>query len=341
MKKVPSKHVGSGIFGALNGGPGIGQGNDEELLESNGKVVVIIEPCCTNSPEVTSGLLFNSDKRKRAILDSVIGEYLRCINSIRVSRDGKRLILVLLNRGTEFRIPEETVRAIYALKMLGDCHVECRKPKGRPSVSTGVLQGFHPLSSVDCVINDLKLQKYEFRKVYRLMKNVGGEKVPTASILIEFLNIDQLPRRVCVDFCEYKIRKFDPEPIRCYKCQRFNHFERHCNSSVPVCGKCSGNHPTDKCNRDGQSGPSSDTLLKCSNCKGEHPASSKDCPNYRKVKKILKIQSDTGMSYAMAAKAEQSGKGQEKVSPIPRTTFRGPINVAPEQGRRLGATILP
>ncbi|KAG0713761.1 hypothetical protein GWK47_015507 [Chionoecetes opilio] len=44
----------------------------------------------------------------------------------------------------------------------------------------------------------------------------------------------------------YTLRPYRSEPVRCYKCQRFNHLQVRCEHSVR-CGVCSLNHPTEDC----------------------------------------------------------------------------------------------
>ena len=328
FKNYP-KHVGGGVFGALNGV--VGLENEEEFLDSNGKVVVIIEPSGESSKDVCDNLLFNSEVRKRALLNSVIGEFLRCIKSIRVSRDRKRLILELMNGTEEFHIPEEKIRLIYGIKMLGDCHVQCRKPKGKPDILTGVIQGYHQLSSIDSIVADLKIQNFNFRKVYRLMRNVNGEKIPTASVLVEFIHLDRLPRKIYVDFCEYRVRDFEPEPVRCFRCQKFNHVARNCVSKVDVCAKCSKHHPTKECRNEQQPGTSSDSHVKCFNCKGDHPAYSKECPDYQSVKRALKVQNSDKISYASALKLVRSRKENENIGTAQKPTTLRNLDDAPRE----------
>ena len=327
------KHVGGGsVVGELNGI--VGLDNEEECFNSNGKVIVVIEPSVESGKDVYENLLFNSEVRKRALLSSVIGEYLRCIKSVRVSRDKKRLILELINRNDDFHIPEEKVRQIYGIKMLGGCRVQCRKPKGKPDILTGVIQGYHQLSCIDNVVSDLKIQNFSFRKVYRLMKNVNGVKVPTASVLVEFVNLECLPKKVYVDFCEYRIRNFEPEPVRCYKCQKFNHLARNCLSKVDVCAKCSKEHPTKECSNDQQPGTSSDSLVKCFNCKGDHPAYSKECPDYQRVKKALKVQNSDKISYASALKLVRKNNEVKVVGTAQKPSTPRNIDDAPRQDPR-------
>ncbi len=70
-----------------------------------------------------------------------------------------------------------------------------------------------------------------------------------------------------------KTRVFVPEPLRCYKCQKFGHNQKTCNND-PRCSFCSQNHATKDC-RD------KETERKCVNCKGKHSANSNACPIWK------------------------------------------------------------
>ena len=71
---------------------------------------------------------------------------------------------------------------------------------------------------------------------------------------------------------------------QCYKCQGFNHIAKDCKNAQK-CLRCAGAHKSIEC-----PDKNKDSLkLKCSNCNGEHVASSKECP---KFKEQIKVQAD-------------------------------------------------
>lgn len=35
-----------------------------------------------------------------------------------------------------------------------------------------------------------------------------------------------------------KVRPIIPQPLRCYKCQKFGHFTLQCKSEIHICGVC-------------------------------------------------------------------------------------------------------
>ncbi|KAG0715521.1 Nucleic-acid-binding protein from mobile element jockey [Chionoecetes opilio] len=73
----------------------------------------------------------------------------------------------------------------------------------------------------------------------------------------------------------YTLRPYRSEPVRCYKCQRFNHLQVRCVHFVR-CGVCSLNHPTEDCI--GRHKSNEATTAKCPNCGRKHHAWNPQCP---------------------------------------------------------------
>ena len=72
--------------------------------------------------------------------------------------------------------------------------------------------------------------------------------------------------RVRIEDLKYKDRVF-----QCFRCQEFGHTASSCKFSAH-CNLCAGDQESRHCPT------SSVSVRKCSNCHGDHPASSKDCP---------------------------------------------------------------
>ena len=77
---------------------------------------------------------------------------------------------------------------------------------------------------------------------------------------------------------------------RCNKCQRFHHYKNECKAK-PCCGKCAGEHETEKCD----SCDKDNFVPVCVNCKRErqlfghsHPATSRECFSYIAAQDALK-----------------------------------------------------
>jgi hypothetical protein len=75
--------------------------------------------------------------------------------------------------------------------------------------------------------------------------------------------------------------KSSRRPTQCFKCQLFGHAATNCNRPYR-CVKCVDQHEPGQCKRTTREGNAS-----CVNCKGEHPAKSVDCPQYKKYIDII------------------------------------------------------
>ena len=83
-----------------------------------------------------------------------------------------------------------------------------------------------------------------------------------------------------------KVSPYVPNPIRCFKGQRFGHGKGQCKGK-PKCIKCSEEDPEGfDCNNN----------PKCSNCGQPHMASSKDCQYFLKENEIKKVKSKNNIS---------------------------------------------
>jgi hypothetical protein len=79
-----------------------------------------------------------------------------------------------------------------------------------------------------------------------------------------------------------KVSLYVPNPIRCFKCQRFGHGK----------GQCNGKLKFFKCSEEDHEGFDCNNNPKCSNCSQPHMASSKDCQYFLKEKEIQKVKSE-------------------------------------------------
>ena len=73
----------------------------------------------------------------------------------------------------------------------------------------------------------------------------------------------------------FPVRTYYPEPLRCYNCQNFEHHKSTCFSETR-CAVCSGRHETSVCINKHKKGEQ--TNPRCPNCKSNHPAWSRRCP---------------------------------------------------------------
>jgi hypothetical protein len=107
----------------------------------------------------------------------------------------------------------------------------------------------------------------------------AGQK--TAHLIIAFTNANAANRAITEGFviCNRKahIKKVKRDPIRCMKCQGWNHFAKECILTHDRCGNCAEEHRTDQCPNPQQ--------LRCFSCNTDgHASWSKECPTY--IRKI-------------------------------------------------------
>ncbi|GFT78975.1 putative RNA-directed DNA polymerase from transposon X-element [Trichonephila clavipes] len=114
--------------------------------------------------------------------------------------------------------------------------------------------------------------------------------IPTKHIILTF-NSPKLPTTIKAGYLNCRIRPYIPNPLRCFKCQRFGHSQTSCRGQQ-TCSRCaSAGHS------------STDCILepKCINCSQPHPSDSKICPKWKIEKQIQEIKTKN-ISYPEARK---------------------------------------
>ena len=118
--------------------------------------------------------------------------------------------------------------------------------------------------------------------------------IKTTHTYVLTFNSPSLPTVVKIGFMHVKVDVYIPNLLRCYNCQVFGHRENKCGRHAVCCN----------CSEPEHCGPSGvcDKQYKCVNCSGYHPANSKQCPQWEKEKKILKIKCENNASFPGARK---------------------------------------
>ena len=100
----------------------------------------------------------------------------------------------------------------------------------------------------------------------------------TAHLLLTFVNADAANRAIVngLSVCNRRchVEKTKREPIRCLKCQGWNHFAKECSATQDKCGNCAENHRTSECQS---------SARRCVSCSsGDHASWSRACPTFLK-----------------------------------------------------------
>ena len=160
------------------------------------------------------------------------------------------------------------------------------------------------LEHIKCIVHCPALSKQNWEHILEFMGIQGvtdvrrinvhrdGALKPTNTFVFTF-DSPVLPANVKIGFIQANVDVYIPNPLRCYKCQVFGHHENKCGRQA-ICVNCSmpEHCASGQCQRP----------AKCANCSGDHSANSKDCPQWEKERKILKIKCENNLSFPEARK---------------------------------------
>ncbi|CAH1114852.1 unnamed protein product [Psylliodes chrysocephalus] len=166
-------------------------------------------------------------------------------------------------------------------------------------------------STVDEILDDLKLQGVV--SVYRNKSKKDGQLVDTPIHVLTFTT-SILPKTVKVSFYSLPVRLYIPQPMRCFRYQKFGHTSmRYDKPQVCVCGK----------------------LIICINCNGTHSARSRMCPVYKQEMAIQEIKTKNNISYTEAKK--------KVIIPTPRqnTSYSQATSSLPHSTEQLIKNLIP
>ncbi len=127
-------------------------------------------------------------------------------------------------------------------------------------------------------------------EVYRTRRKENGKEIPIPTLILTF-NLSFLPEKISCGYYNLGVRQYVPNPLRCFKCQRFGHTQQRCMVVSPACAKCgkSANDPN-----------TFSSPVRCVNCEGDHAANSNKCPTYLREKEIQKIRVTEKVSFPEA-----------------------------------------
>ncbi|GFU28323.1 uncharacterized protein TNCV_99871 [Trichonephila clavipes] len=128
-------------------------------------------------------------------------------------------------------------------------------------------------------------------QVKRITIKKDAEIIPTKHLILTFNN-PKLPTTIKAGYLNCKIRPYIPNPLRCFKCQRFGHSHTACRGQL-TCSRCATvGHPSTDCTLE----------PRCVNCSQSHPSDSKLCSQWKTEKEIQIIKTNRNLTYLEARK---------------------------------------
>lgn len=149
------------------------------------------------------------------------------------------------------------------------------------------------IRDIDLDISEEELLKYiisekEIVSLKRLSRKIDEGWITSETIRIGFKG-SSLPTYIYLYDIKIKVEPYVFPVTQCSKCWRFGHAHKMCPSYKTICPKCGNNHSNFQVK-----------LYKCANCSGGHMAISKNCPIYKKEKRIRELMSEFNCTYQRA-----------------------------------------
>ncbi|XP_023216845.1 uncharacterized protein LOC111619372 [Centruroides sculpturatus] len=208
------------------------------------------------------------------LFESTIGH----LKKIQKLRSGDLLI--------ETASPQQSARLL-TTKSLGEMGVLVT-PHGSLNSSRGVISESDLMSEDE---SDLLtgLSDQVVTNVRRISIHRDGRVIPTKHLILTF-NKPTLPSVITAGYLCCPVRPYIPNPLRCFKCQRFGH------SQASYCGK----NVCAQCGDEGHESTECTCTPCCVNCKDSHPSYSRKCPAWQREKEIQRVKTVNNLPYPEA-----------------------------------------
>ena len=126
--------------------------------------------------------------------------------------------------------------------------------------------------------------------VRRIVITRMGKQIQTNTYILTFEK-PAPPSEMKIGYLKVDVSLYIPNPLRCFKCQRYGHGSSTCTRES-VCPRCGSTGHDQNCQ----------ALPNCLNCGGDHMATSKDCPVWKREKEIQKVKTQNRITYPEARK---------------------------------------
>ncbi|GBM81078.1 hypothetical protein AVEN_126203-1 [Araneus ventricosus] len=140
-----------------------------------------------------------------------------------------------------------------------------------------------------------ELQGQGVSHVRRISIRRDGQLLNTKHLILTF-DSAKLPEQIKAGYMRLSVRAYIPNPLRCFKCQRFGHSKTSCRGTL-TCARCAEvGHDTSECT----------AAENCVNCKNAHTSFSRSCSAWKLEKEIVATKIKKQISYLEAQKLVKS-----------------------------------
>ncbi|GBN49277.1 hypothetical protein AVEN_207706-1 [Araneus ventricosus] len=217
------------------------------------------------------------------LVEKAISGYLGEIPSIRKLRSGDLLVEVSSQKQAQIIIKLNNLASI---PVTVTPHPSLNFSKG--VVSCGELLN----TSIEEIADKLKSQGVAHVRRISMRK---GELLETKHLVLTFHG-SKIPESIKAGYMKLAVRHYFPNPLRCFKCQRFGHSKASCRGTL-TCARCAeAGHDSSDCK----------ASEKCVNCKGSHTSFSRLCSAWKFEKEVIAEKVRTNLSYIEARRIVKS-----------------------------------
>lgn len=152
---------------------------------------------------------------------------------------------------------------------------------------------------IDCTEEEMlaELKGQGVIAVRRIFITRNGKKILTGTSILTF-NSPEPPKSLKAAYLHLNVDRYIPNPLRCFKCQKFGHHQAACSQET-VCGRCGQpNHGDSGC----------EETPRCINCSGGHPSYSRECPKFALEKEIVSYKFNNNTSFPEARRLVMASK---------------------------------
>ena len=144
--------------------------------------------------------------------------------------------------------------------------------------------------------------------IHRIVVKRNNVEIKTNTLILTF-NTPQIPDYLKNCYLNIPVTQYVPNPIRCYKYQRFGHVTGRCKHSE-TCARCSETgHKDDTCTKE----------YKCINCGEKHASYNKKCSHYKREFDIQHIRVSKNVYFFEARTIYKTPHGQRVMNYVGAT----------------------